>query len=350
MHTTKNFETDKVKNILVVRQHNQLGDMLCSNTLYAALKKKYHGARLTLIASPVNCKMYEGGGFEYIDELIVFEKNKYITLPKFIASLRRRKYDISIVPSTVSFSKTSHYISYLSGAKIRIGASVIDGRINQSAKYLTVKGRFDWKGKNLHQSELILDYARLAGADLSPSERRKVVMKPDKEEMKFARDYVSAIKQDGVPVFAFHPGAGKIRNRWAAENFVELIVRLHRNYGSMNIVTAGGMDIEVSEIVSEGLKKKKIPFTVLGRTHIRKVAAVLLLTDLYVSNDTGTMHVAAAVNAKVIGLFGPTPSFEWGPVNESGRSIQSPSDDINKITVEEVFEESVKLIETGKHR
>ena len=75
----------------------------------------------------------------------------------------------------------------------------------------------------------------------------------------------------------------------------------------------------------------------LENTPIRKVGAVLKLTDLYITNDTGTMHVAGGVNANIISLFGPTHGYEWAPRGNDKIYIQSPSSDINEITVEDVY-------------
>jgi len=54
---TESISPDEVKNILIVRQHNQLGDMLCSVPLFAAIRKKFPKAHITLVASPINYEM-----------------------------------------------------------------------------------------------------------------------------------------------------------------------------------------------------------------------------------------------------------------------------------------------------
>jgi heptosyltransferase-2 len=94
------------------------------------------------------------------------------------------------------------------------------------------------------------------------------------------------------------------------------------------------------------LSKLGIPCEVIEKTSIRNESALIAKTALYISNDTGMMHVASYVNANVIGLFGPTKGYEWGPINERGTFIQSVSNDINDITVDEVFELSKRRLET----
>jgi len=136
------LESEKVKNILVIRQHNQIGDMLCSLTLYAALKKKYPDSSITLVAAKTN---YEIPFIEinpYLDRVIIFDKQNSGTLLKFLHKLRESKYQIGFVPSTIKVSRTSHIINFLSGAKVRVGVKSIDGAINPSHKLLNVKSNF----------------------------------------------------------------------------------------------------------------------------------------------------------------------------------------------------------------
>jgi ADP-heptose:LPS heptosyltransferase len=151
-------KTSRVKNILVVLQHNQIGDMFCSLTLYAALKKKYPSSSITLVAAKTN---YEIPFFEinpFLDHVIIFDKQNLKSIFHFLKKLRERKYQIGIVPSTIKVSRTSHIVNFLSGAKVRVGVKSIDGAINPSHKLLNVKSDFNWK--HSHQLERNLDVVR----------------------------------------------------------------------------------------------------------------------------------------------------------------------------------------------
>ena len=148
-----------------MRQHNQIGDMLCSLTLYKALKKKYPGALITLVAAKTNYQIPFFDINPYIDHVITFDKSSLKAIFKFIKDLRRRKYQIGIVPSTIVISRTSHIINFISGAKHRVGVKSIDGKENESHKYLNVKSDFIWK--DCHQTERNLDVVKQIGCDLS---------------------------------------------------------------------------------------------------------------------------------------------------------------------------------------
>ena len=341
-----NTDPARVKNILIVRQHNQLGDMICSVPLFAAVRKKFKDAAITLVASPMNYKILFNEINPFIDDVMVFDKSTSKHIFRFLKKLRSKKYDIGIVPSTFSISKTSHYINFLSGAKIRAGVNSIDGKNNKVGYLLNVKKDFSWTEKKVHQSERNLDIGRLIGCDLTPQEKKNISIKLSKEETAFAERYTAEKFPDKTrKIFAFHAGAGKIQNRWDKDNFVNLIKELHKKYFSYVMLTSGPIDKDITEYIKAKLEDASISVTIPTGMTTREEGAILEKTDLYISNDTGMMHVAAYMNSSVIGLFGPTHGYEWAPINNSGSYIQSLSADINRISVERVFEEAIKHIE-----
>ena len=167
-----------------MRQHNQIGDMLCSLTLYKALKKKYPDARITLVAAKTN---YEIPFFDinpYLDRVIIFNKSSIKTIIGFIRELRSRKYQLCFVPSTIVLSRTSHILNWISGSKVRVGVKSIDGKENRSHKYLNLKSDFKWKKK--HQSVRNLEIAKQIDCDLSEEEINSIKMNFKEEDNSFS--------------------------------------------------------------------------------------------------------------------------------------------------------------------
>jgi heptosyltransferase III len=342
--TGKEAENLDVKNILVVRQHNQIGDMLCSLPLFAALKKKYPGAKITLVASVTNYNIVYGDVNPYINDVIIFNKSTLLHIFRFFRKLRSVEFDLGIVPSTVSMSRTSHFINYLSRAKVRIGVKSINGKQNKAAFLLNIKSDFQWDKLKLHQTERNLDIARQINCDLTVEEKNNLRIGLTGEEIKFADDFIKKNLPDkSKNIFLFQPGAGKVQNRWDVKNFIELIKLLHEKYNPYILINSGPIDKEITDELTKKLSEAGIQDIILYNP-IREVGAILAKSDLFITNDTGTMHVGAMVNTKVIGLFGPTNAYEWGPLNENGAYIQSKSQDINDITVEEVFEKACELL------
>lgn len=340
------IEPSKVKNILIVRQHNQLGDMLCSVPLFAAIRKRFPEAHITLVASPINYEILFSDINPFIDKVITYRKSPFKNLFEFYKELKNHDYQIGIVPSTVSISRTSHFINFFSGAKIRVGVNSIDDKVNSVAYLLNVKSDFEWDKNKLHQTERNLDVGRQINCDLTDEEKKGVMIHLSDEEIKFAEDFIRTNFPDrNKPLISLHPGAGKMPNRWKRENFVELVKRLHEKYECNILITSGLIDKEITDKVRDELKSLNINCVVLENTTIRKVGAVIKLTDLYITNDTGTLHVAGGVDANVISLFGPTHGYEWAPKGDNKIYIQSPTDNINDITIDMVFKEAVLLLD-----
>lgn len=339
------IEKIDVKNILVVRQHNQVGDMLCSLPLFAALKKKYPEAKITLVASMTNYNIVFGDVNPFINDVLLFNKSTLLHLFKFFRKLRRSSFDLGIVPSTFSISRTSHFINYLSRAKIRIGVRSINDKYNKVDFLLNIKSDFHWDKLKLHQTERNLDIVRQINCDLTLEEKQNLRIGLSEEEKKVADEFIRTNLPDKTrKVFVFQPGAGKVANRWSIDNFVEIISLLHKKYNPYILINSGPIDKEITDELTKRLSKLGIRDIVLNNP-IREVGAILAKSDLFITNDTGTMHVAAMVNTKVIALFGPTNAYEWAPRFENGTYIQSKSQNINYITVKEVFEKACEILD-----
>ncbi|MFN3695439.1 MAG: glycosyltransferase family 9 protein, partial [Ignavibacterium sp.] len=85
-------------------------------------------------------------------------------------------------------------------------------------------------------------------------------------------------------------------------------------------------------------------YKVIHNLPIKKLAAILSLIDLYITNDTGTMHIAGFSGTNMISLFGPTDPNEWAPKNDNSYFIKSSTGKIDDISVEEIFNLAKKLI------
>ena len=123
--TPVQFEAETIERLLVIRQQNQMGDMLCAVPALRGLRKRFPGARISLVAAAINSEVMRGN--PWIDEVLVYDKRRQMRnpfhLPVFIAGLRRRRFDAALVLNTVSFSVTSMMLSAASGARLRIGCS-----------------------------------------------------------------------------------------------------------------------------------------------------------------------------------------------------------------------------------
>ncbi|MAT39501.1 MAG: hypothetical protein CL946_07840 [Ectothiorhodospiraceae bacterium] len=335
-------ERDSVQNILVIRQHNQLGDMLCVVPLLHALRKTYPKAKISLLARPLNAEILRGSPF--LDEVIVYDKFKFFDSPVAVLSfgrdLRDRGFDLVLVPSTVSMSVTSDVLAFLTRCKRRIGPGSLNGKKNVTGFLYNHREHLDWRDEPwTHQAQRNLDIASILVLE-------KVRLQPAiglaDEELRHGRDLVNDRKGNAPIVIGFHPGAAKIPNRWDALNFAEIANRCAEIYGAHLVISAGPNDTEPLAQMKAHLDNDAL---IALNLPIREVASIIAACDLFVTNDTGIMHVAAAVGTTTLSLFGPTPPLEWAPPGSKHRFILGRNDDVQTITVDRVWENVMELAE-----
>lgn len=328
----------EVKEILIVRQHNQFGDLLAGVSLFRALKEKYQGCKITIIVSPDN--YYAVTKNRYLDNYFVFDSKKLInsSYRKGLKKLLKKKYDLAIVPSTVSLSFTSNFIARLANAKMRIGPASLNGKENGSGFFFDRRINLDWgKNPDAHVSDFGLDIVRPFGISTKDFKSR---IDFDDKDLSAAKEFLSSIGKNGKELLiGFHVGAGKPKNRWCLDNFIEVINWLKTNYDCRLFLTGSSADISEINYVTE---KCEHELPVFKDRLIPELTALISNCDLFITNDTGVMHVAGATEVKQISIFGQTNPFNWAPLGKEKYFLKK-SDLINDVKTEDVID-LIKII------
>ncbi|MCX7797501.1 MAG: glycosyltransferase family 9 protein [Melioribacter sp.] len=339
----KDFELGKPKNILIVRQHNQFGDMLASVPLFRAIKEKYSESLVTLIASPENFFAVEKNDF--IDSLFVFNKKKLFN-PLYLfrlIKLLKKEYDVVIVPATVAISNTSCILAAISNSKIKIGPLSLNGKENKLSFLFHYRISLDWrKNPDMHVSDFILDIVRPFGIS---TQNFISHIKITEEDEKRVNEFISSMDLcDNELLIGLHIGAGKPQNRWPLNNFIELINKLHKKYKVKIYLTGSNADWNEIKYIKENLKVNVNYFI---NKPISQLAALISKSSLFITNDTGVMHVAGVTKTPQISLFGPTNPFNWAPLGNNKFFIRK-SDLISDIAVDDVFKLCEQILEQNK--
>lgn len=335
------YDLGTPKDILIIRQHNQLGDLLACVPLFRAIKEKYPECRLTVVLSPQN---YQGlVKNKYIDTLFVFDKKKLIN-PEYLASVKKllkKEYDVVMVPVTVSISFTSCLLSRIANAKKRIGPLVLNGKMNNAAFFFNYRIEIDWrKQPDSNVSERCLDIVRPFGIDTT-NFRSEISF--NGKDNAAAERFLSVInKANQKIIIGLHVGAGKVQNRWSLNKYCELIKQLNEKYKAVFYLTAANGDLESVNYVQN--KCKEIPLPDFLNKPISEVAALISKSSLFITNDTGVMHVAGATETPQISIFGPTNPFNWAPVGPNKHFVRK-SELIDDITVDDIYKLSQKILD-----
>ena len=134
----------------------------------------------------------------------------------------------------------------------------------------------------------------------------------------------AALLPAGRPWLVLGPTANWHRKVWPAERFIELALRLTASDGALpgaGIAILGGPGDQERSMATPVLTALPQALDLVGKLDLPEVAAVLARAAMFIGNDSGLMHSAAAAGAPTIGLFGPTPSDEYGPAGPKASAV-----------------------------
>jgi lipopolysaccharide heptosyltransferase II len=117
------------------------------------------------------------------------------------------------------------------------------------------------------------------------------------------------------------PGARWLNKRWPVEHFTDLARRLAAKYGELNLAILGGIEDEaLGHAITDAVPNRCLDLT--GKLSLPEMVEWIRLSELMVTNDTGPMHVAAALKKPVVALFGPTEPARTGPYGQIENTLQ----------------------------
>lgn len=134
----------------------------------------------------------------------------------------------------------------------------------------------------------------------------------------------AALLPEGQPWLVLGPTANWHRKVWPAERFAELALSLTAPDGALpgaGIAILGGPGDQERSMATPVLTALPQALDLVGKLDLPEVAAVLARAAIFIGNDSGLMHLAAAAGAPTLGLFGPTPSDEYGPAGPKAQAV-----------------------------
>jgi heptosyltransferase-2 len=306
---TKRQETNKVggrKRILIVRT-DKIGDLVLSTPVIKAVRDAYPGSYIAALVRPYAHEVIKNN--PYLDEIITYEKSKkgigILKDLKFILALRKKKFDLALV---LHPKNRTHIIIFLSGVPERVG-------YDKKLGVLLTKKIPHIKEYGLkHEIDYTLDIVRYAG--IEPLEKKPCVY-PDKDAEKKIDDVFieSGISRDD-PVITMHPGSSCPSKRWKVERFAKVADILAEKYRAKIIIIAGPKDKGFGDNMAKFMTAKNINLS--GKTTVTDMVSILKRSRLFISNDSGPVHIACAVGTPTISIFGRNDRglspVRWRPV------------------------------------
>lgn len=338
----QSLELKKIRRVLVIRQHDQLGDFLLATPVLRALRETLPDARIGLLVR----EYFEdlASMIPFVDELLVFYKRldrwTWRRFRQLSVGLRGR-WDLCIVLNTVSHSLTSDLLAHLSRSPFVVGSAVhVFPGCGRNFFYNLISPVHE---EPRHQTDRNLDIVRYIGIDTA--DRREVILVSPHDQQQ-AREYLRSLGVRFIkPLVGMHIGAGKRENRWPVHKFAEVARALHYIDGAEILVFRGPSESDLLTAFDAGVD---FPAVKIPPTNLRSLASLFPQCDVIVCNDSGPMHIAAATGTPIVALFGRTDPNIWKPIGDKFDYVRSPDESIENIKSETVVEKVRFLIHHNK--
>jgi len=333
-----------VERILVVKLR-AIGDVLLSTAVLPGLRAAYPGASVDFLTEKYCAAVVEGN--PHVSNVLTFDPRTDGSLG-LVRRVRSGRYDMVL---DLFGNPRSAVLTLLSGAGTRVGY-----RFNWRAFCYNMV--VEPRGGTVHNVDFNLDALRRMGID---DRGGRPCFPLDDEGERFASEVFAEAGYTGKRIVGLNPGGGWISKKWRPEQFAGLGRRIVGETGSAVLVVWGPGEEEDARRVRDGIG----PGAVMAPpATLRQLGSLLKRCSTLVTNDSGPMHIAAALGVPVLAIFGPTVPSLQGPVfTDSAVVLNDRLDCLGcsytecpignpcmvELTVGEVFDSLRKLTEKLTH-
>jgi len=274
-------------NILIF-SFSHIGDAVLSTAVIEPLQEHFPDSRVSILVGPKAQEIFRGD--DRISEIIIYDNRGlhagFNGKLRLIKELRARRFDL------VVDLRDSLWSRFIGGTRWGVPSSrrlkTRYRKLHAVDRYLDILGARDVKFRDAAPGIRVLDFERQAASNFL--------------SRKGVADYDMLI--------GIHLGGGWPYKLWPVERFAALGDLVSRNYGAKVLVFAGPDEESLQRDMFESMEFLPILVKDVG---LRELAALINQCRLYIGNDTGPMHMAAAVGTRVIAIFGPTDADRTGP-------------------------------------
>ncbi|MBP1723878.1 MAG: rfaF [Deltaproteobacteria bacterium] len=318
--------TQEIPQSILIVKLSAIGDVIQTLPMLEALKKQYPQALIDWVVEEDASALLLN--HPRINRVIVSRRKSWLKkvlkagefwrtlreMGRFIRELRSRHYDW-IIDNHGIFK--SGLLVLLSRGRRKIGFQASTGIADEGSYFFTHE-RYKPLSIDRHALERYLNLVSQMGVQTDPMAFHLPV---PPESVKRAEDLLRDRGFGSRPLVVLHPMAKWETKQWPVEKFARLVSALARRGASVVITGSPHDEGPVREILHRAGDSLKV-LNLAGKTNLMELAGIFSLSDLVLSPDTGPMHLAAAVKAPLIALFGPTAPWRTGPYGDSSGIIR----------------------------
>ena len=331
------IDWSKVRRVLVVRLRS-IGDTVLATPSLAALRRFLPDAQIDILLEDWVAPLLDG--FNTVDNVIPVPTKNSVPVNKdkirakdllFIRllmalSLRETKYDVAF---NLHGGTTATFFVRASGAKHRVGYK--NYQYNFLYNHLLASPSDFWRREQTHSAEQQLALLGFVGVPVSDKPKSRLVV--TEEALKSLKEKVDSKTQGRedakifsdqsafrIPHFALallHPAAAFEAKQWATENYARVTEFLHEK-GFYSVAVATPKEREVLENLKQN---SRVPILIFDDLTLPEITALAARAEIFVGNDSGIAHIAAAVETPTVVIFGSSNIHHWRPWTNAPNEI-----------------------------
>lgn len=302
-------------NSILLFKLRYIGDVLMTTPAVRLLRKSYPNAHITMVVNKGTEDVIRYN--PHINTILTIDRDtvKGASLYKrlshnlsFLRKMRETHYDVSI---DFASGDRATFLSLLCGVPYRVGFSSREGwRRILLNRTVDIPGRVHTVKRNL----IVLEEALGLKTDDTAME-----LYTDKSDDDRISQWLQKHDLEDKKIVVINPGGRYWFKRWQTGKWASLIDLIHGKPGVQVVITGARNELDDVSTLMSGLKTKA--YSIAGQTTVLELASLLKRAVLYIGNDSGPMHIAAALGTPVIALHGPTDPMDWGPWGEGHIAI-----------------------------
>ena len=282
----------EIKKILCIKPRG-IGDIVLSTIILDNLKAHYPNAKIDYLTE--HFAKYSVKNNPLVHKVLTMHKIEFVL--KVAWRIRKEKYDMII---DLWSNPRSAQITFLSGVKYRVGFAYRGRKYAYNILGTSEKG-------DHHSAEHNLELLKPLGVDIVS---KKIHYSVGPLEKIFADDFFSENKLDVGNVFGIIPAGGWDSKRCDKEKWVEICNESVKRFNCKILVLWGPGDENDAKFIKSNLKENCF---LSPKSTLPQLAALISKCDLVIANDSGPMHISAALGVPTLGIFGPTNPKAHGP-------------------------------------
>ncbi|RKU26016.1 hypothetical protein C6497_14630 [Candidatus Poribacteria bacterium] len=292
-----------MEKILLIRL-SSLGDIVLTTPAIRAIRSHHPNAYIAMLVAKQSADILLHN--PNLNEIIHFDRlSKHkdtAEMYRILRILRQRNFSLSI-----DFQRKfrTELLMYLSGATDRVGKGILSTvRVPESG--------------NKHATEHYFDLLHAVG--IPAEDRHLEIYLHESERTKACQLFKHEGINDGDLTIGLFPGAGWKLREWMPERFAKIADRLVTNFKAQVVLFGGPNDVTLVNHIANTMDELAINFA--GKLNLRELSSCIEKCDLFISNDTGPMHIATAVGTQTVALFGPGNHIRFQPIGDNHTLIR----------------------------